>query len=209
MNITPEQNALIIGTLLGDGYLQKRGNKARLRICHSYTQKDYVDWKYKMLLPFCDRTQSPRKSIRKNGIEYLFSSQSEHRFLYYHHLFYDKCEGRYRKIIRPELISEMHSSLSLATWWLDDGSARSDSDAGRLATQSYSLEEHQILQHILITNFEINSAIVRHTVKNKKIQYCLSIPAKNKQFRKLVNLISPHVHQIPCMVYKLGKPRND
>nr|ACZ52950.1 endonuclease-like protein [Bryopsis hypnoides] len=209
MNITSEQNALIIGTLLGDGFLQKRAQKVRLRICHSYRQKEYVDWKYRVLRSFCERTQPPKKFIRQIGTDYLFATQSEKNFVYYHNLFYQKQQQRYVKIIRPELIQEMQSCLSLAVWWMDDGSARTDCNAGRLATQSYSLEEHQILQQCLMTNFEINSAIVRHTAKNNKVQYSLSIPAKNKQFDKFISLISPYVYQIPSMMHKLGKSRND
>ena len=98
--------------------------------------------------------------------------------------------------------------LSLAIWWLDDGSARLKSRSGRLATHSFNLEEQKILKELLFQNFQINSQIVRHIVKNK-IYYYLSIPAKNKNFDKMIDIIATYVQPIPSLLYKLGKPRND
>jgi len=45
------QKQVILGSILGDGYMRKKTN-AHLQITHSYKQKDYVDWKYKILKNF-------------------------------------------------------------------------------------------------------------------------------------------------------------
>ena len=46
MELTKQQTNVLIGTILGDGFLQKTGEKnARLRLEHSQKQKDYVLWK--------------------------------------------------------------------------------------------------------------------------------------------------------------------
>ena len=47
-SLTQEQKSIIIGSLLGDGYLRivsKRKN-AFLEINHSISEKEYVDWKH-------------------------------------------------------------------------------------------------------------------------------------------------------------------
>ena len=49
VNFTTEQKSLILGTLLGDGCLEKRHANPRLRIDHAVAQKDYVFWKYGIL----------------------------------------------------------------------------------------------------------------------------------------------------------------
>ena len=86
---------------------------------------------------------------------------------------------------------------------------RPDCNAGRFATQSYTLSEHKLLQHVLMENYSIQTAIVRHTAKKSKIQYTLSIPAKGDQFKKMIDIIRPIICEISSLSYKLGKPRND
>jgi len=50
-SLTQEQKSLIIGTILGDGYLRiiPRRKNAFLEVNHSANQRDYVDWKYSIL----------------------------------------------------------------------------------------------------------------------------------------------------------------
>jgi hypothetical protein len=45
-HLTKRQEAVLLGTILGDGFLQKTGPKnARLRLEHGAKQKEYVVWK--------------------------------------------------------------------------------------------------------------------------------------------------------------------
>lgn len=220
MEFTTLEHNIILGTLLGDGFLQKRSKKARLRICHSYKQKEFVDWKYFHLKRLCSRTGPPKKVQQKNGLVYLFATQSEKILANYHSLFYEKipchtglsfaqgAPDRYRKKIDHQLLEYIQNPLSLAVWWLDDGSCQTNSRAGQLATHSFNLSENKILKKLLLQNFQINSNILKHISRNKTYYY-LYIPAKNNNFYQFLDLISIYVHQIPSMSYKLGKPRND
>ena len=47
-SLTQFQKSIIIGSILGDGYLRiiSGRNNAFLEINHSIKQKEYVDWKY-------------------------------------------------------------------------------------------------------------------------------------------------------------------
>lgn len=221
MELTNIEHNIILGTLLGDGMLQHRSKKARLRISHSIHQKAYVDWKYFQLKRLCERTKPPQIQKVQFGTGYYFSTQSEKILLKYHDLFYKGTTSsrtstiveapnsiKYRKSITPQLLDFIKNPLSLAVWWLDDGNSRTDCFAGRFATQSYTLEEHKILQKILFSNFQIDSNIVRHSAR--KQQYYLYISGKNNNFSTFVNLITPYIYKIPSMKYKLGKkPRND
>ena len=204
MELTSTEHSIILGTLLGDGFLQKRAQKARLRICHSSKQKQYVDWKYQQLIRLCRRTSPPKKKIVQFGSTYSFSTQSERILLKYHSLFYST--NGFKKI-EPFLINSIKDPLSLAVWWLDDGNARSDCNAGRLATHAFNLKEQKILQQLLVQNFQIQTNIVKHSTRKTKKQYYLYIPSS--YFCKFINIIQTYVQPIPTMHYKLGKPRND
>lgn len=47
-SLSEEQKEVILGCLLGDGYMRKKTN-AHLQITHSVKQSTYVDWKYQIL----------------------------------------------------------------------------------------------------------------------------------------------------------------
>ena len=53
MKLSSIQRDILIGTVLGDAYLQKTGKKnARLRLEHGADQKEYLFWKVKNLQQF-------------------------------------------------------------------------------------------------------------------------------------------------------------
>jgi hypothetical protein len=67
-SLTQLQRSIIIGSLLGDGYVRiVDGRKdAFLEINHSISQKEYVDWKYEMLQSIC-----VRETVREQPIDLL------------------------------------------------------------------------------------------------------------------------------------------
>lgn len=203
--MTNIQTSVLFGTLIGDGHIQKvqsSSGKCRLRISHSVNQEDYVNWKYQI---FKDLTCSEPKIDQKNQISfYSLYSQDMKK---YHELFYRETSlMRYRKVITDQITID---HISLAVWYMDDGSKRDDCDQCRLATHSYSLAEIKILQSVLQNNFSLPSNIVK--AKRSKVGnhqwYVLAISAKN--FHILRSMIESFIKQeVPSMYYKI-KPRND
>lgn len=59
-SLSEEQKQVILGCLLGDGYMRKKTN-AHLQITHSVKQSEYVDWKYKI---FKDLVLTPPKQYK-------------------------------------------------------------------------------------------------------------------------------------------------
>lgn len=206
-------NSFLIGTILGDGHIQKtqsQTEKCRLRIAHSISQKDYVDWKYFQIQNLC--SSSPKYDEKKKSYQFYTDYSSDLKL--YHDLFYEKTAKSYRKIIRSELKDYLVDPISLAFWYCDDGSKRTDSNACRIATHSFSLDEIRILQRILKENFDIPSHIVKagRSKKGNYQWYVLSLSASDGGFSKLRDLIFPYVKSnIPSMLYKLEfkRPRND
>ncbi len=116
------QKAVVIGTILGDGFLQKTGKKnARLRLEHSLKQQDYLIWKCQILSNFFQKKPVIlERSNLKFGKNYQYirnQSYSGLEFGKLHQLFY--VDG---KRVIPNKISELlKAPMSLAVWFMDDG----------------------------------------------------------------------------------------
>lgn len=208
--ITESQLAIILGTILGDAHIQRRGNSYRLKIEHEGDQEAYVYWKYSKLENLCRTTHPPKKRVTKKGyVSFQFHLSSSKWMGIIHNYFYKELEnGRYLKVITPELIEALPvNPLLLAVMFMDDGSVRDDCYSGKIATQGFTKEEQHLLAGYL-EKYGLYCKVVPH-VKEKN-QYYLSVPAKS--FPGLVSNIETVVNEIPDMVYKLNierKPRND
>lgn len=182
-SLTKEQRQILIGVLLGDGAMRKKTH-ALLEINHSYTQKEYVDWLYQHFKKYVG---TPPKVRKGNGIRiaYRFTTKSVSVFTYFYDLFF---KGNKKKI--PE--SLILSPLTLAIWYMDDGS-RCDTDI-YLNSQQFSREEQERLVIELKKQFQVNSSL------NRDKQYH-RIRIKKESINTFMNIIFPYI--IPSMKYKL------
>jgi hypothetical protein len=205
------EKAILMGSLLGDGMIQRRGQSFRYRVSQGIQQEEYVTWKYNQLNRLCQNTQAPKKVKDKKGFETVeFYSSSGAYLKEPFELFYKespvglgKRPGSYVKTITPELIDQLPMERDvLAVWLMDDGSVRNDCYAGNLATQWFSLEENHLLQTYL-KKWDINSNIVRHTKASN--QYYIYIPSRS--FPRLIELVEPVIKEVPSMAYKLNEDR--
>jgi|LakMenEpi03Aug12_release.lakeMendotaPanAssembly.Ray.scaffolds.fasta_scaffold463294_1 hypothetical protein len=206
-NFSVEEKSFIMGTLLGDGHLQKHGaNSFRLKIAHSIKQKQYVEWKHDKLKRFCTTTKGPTERVEAKGVTVRFETGATSEFSVMHSLFY-KQQGvgktgkpKYVKIITQELIEQLPMNpYVLALWYMDDGSVRDDCNAGKLATQGFSLDENKLLSGYL-EKWGIKANVIKHTVASG--QYYIGLPAAT--FSKFTSIIKPIVSEIPSMLLKLG-----
>lgn len=202
------EDEIILGCLLGDAHLQKRGNSYRLKIAHTSKVPGYVRWKYENLQKLCKTTQPPKLISGKKGHQGLEFYLSSGTYLEkYHKWFYKPVEQdngkiQYIKTITKETLKALPvTSIVWAIAWMDDGSVRSDAYAGRLAFQGYTLE--LLVGEYLLKTYGINTKIKVH--KEDKGQWTLTVPAA--EFQKLVDLIEPVVKQVPDMQYKLNEKR--
>lgn len=207
------KDAVLIGLLLGDLHLQKSDSstgKCRLRLSHERKQKDYMDWIHQFFLDWCKKTKPPYFEVNSKGYEeYLFYSEYREELIYYHNLFYKKPVKpipRKRFVKRlPEKIDDLLTNpITLAFWFMDDGTKRTDCNAGRIATQGFSKEEQRKLKDCLWKNFFIRVELdTWHNKKGNEI-YGLSIPSTGGHFEKWCHLIRPFItKEVPQMKYKL------
>lgn len=182
-SLTNEQKSIVSGTLLGDGTLRKRKNTL-LEINHSAKQKDYVFWLYSRLSSF---VLTPPK-LRKSGINrfsFRFTTKSMFELNDFYYSFY---MFRGMKIVPRKLTLD---PLSIAIWFMDDGSK--DRDSYYLNTQQFSIDDQEFLLSIL-KNFGLYGAL------NVDKQY-FRIRLYKSSVQRFNNIINPYI--IQSMRYKI------
>ncbi len=185
-SLTQFQKSVIVGSILGDGYLRiipKRRN-AFLEINHSYHAKAYVDWKYSVLQNIAG---SPPKARKGNGgrIAYRFYTRQHPEIT---ELFFEFYKEK-KKVIPSGLILD---PLSVAVWYMDDGSKCRSSDV-YLNTQQFHPNEQQRL----IASLE-KLGIVSRTNKDKIYQRLRILKNSLPRFRELIE-----DYIVPSMKYKI------
>lgn len=186
------QREVLIGTLLGDGYLRlsPSGESAGLQVYHSIKVKDYVLWKrnifHNFILadPYYQRTN---KALR-------FTTISHASLLEFHKMFY---ESGIKKI-PGDIAKYLKSNLSLAVWFMDDGNGYLYSNAYRLSTYAFGLEGNLLLKSCLKTNFDLDV----HLRRDSK-GYQIYVPTKNRSASKFKSHIQEFV--LPIMKYKIER----
>lgn len=195
MPVLKRQREIIIGTILGDGYLQKTGKRnARLCLEHSEKQRDYIQWKYEELRNLMQDRPKPiqRYNPRRKRTYTYYRCQTHSMPLLgrYKRYFYDE-QGRKRI---PENIGRLlRAPLSLAVWYMDDGHYYPRNGVACIYMPRYSEQELQRLLIALHENFNLSPKVVY-----KKGYPCLLFSRDETQ--RLMEIIAPHIH--PSMRHK-------
>ncbi len=186
-SLTQQQRDLIIGCVLGDGYIrQLEGRKdAFLEINHSIKAKDYVDWKYEILKNIC---QSPPKQRIIDAIRtaYRFFTCQNEEISKIHRLFYQKGV----KIIPKGLVL---NPFILAVWYMDDGSKTSKNDVYLNSQQFKMLEQKRLL-------YALRKIGISGRINKDKKYYRIRI--HKESIPDFVRIIRPII--VPSMNYKIA-----
>jgi len=180
------QKSFLIGTLLGDGYIrQVKGREdAFLEVNHSITQKEYVEWKYELLKNLTHSGPKPRNG-NGNRIAYRFFTIQHPEFTKIMDLFYKN-----KKKCIPDIVLD---PMSLAVWYMDDGS-RCDKSNVYLNTQQFSKDDqYKLLKHLWNMGLE-------GTLNKDKEYYRIRFTTSS--IPKLFGIIEKYI--IPSMKYKIG-----
>ena len=181
--LTGLQRDLVIGSLLGDGYLMPTTAGWCFRVTHGHRQRHYVDWKFGFISDFV------RTAPRASGRSYYFRTVTHPEFSGLRQAFYAKDA---RKGIPLDLLNRELTAFGLAIWFMDDGAA--DRRQLRLNTQSFSKDENLVLAEFLHAKFGVSAEL-----NKDKDRHRLRIGAKG--VARFIDLVAPHV--IPSMQYKL------
>jgi len=196
--ISTPQKEVIIGNILGDGYLEFNGCVGtRLQIKQALKSRDYVFWLYIKFQNLCN--QKPK--FRKDARQWYFSTRALKNLTAFHELFY---KGG-KKVIPDNIFKLLTSPLSLAVWYMDDGTL--DYRPGyhcsfSIATHSFSLNEAQKLVDVLKNNFCVEANV--HNNFMRGIRYPRIYIGKRGRDR-FIELVSPFI--LDCFKYKLPQYR--
>ena len=190
------QKAVVIGTILGDGFLQKTGkNNARLRLEHSLKQQDYLIWKCKILNNFFQKKPEILERFNlKFGKSYQYirnQSYSGLEFGKLHQLFY--VDGK--RIIPNEFFKLLKEPMSLAVWFMDDGYYY---PRDRIAYIYLPKLDSNSTNNLLIA-LKMNYGLSPQLKIKKRGEYVLIFTVKDTA--KLIQIIKPYI--IKSMSYKI------
>ncbi len=186
--LTEFQNKVLTGYLLGDGCLEIWNNSmaARLKVEQCLAQQEFVNWLFEIFGKF---TRTPPKSKQNKS---RFNTLSSNEFYEFHKMFYVK-----REKVVPKNIEQLLTPISLAVWFMGDGSIKSKECNGRiLNTHGFTELEVAQLSQVLNDKFKLLTSIRR-----QKDGWQIYISAKSGGV--LTKLITPYL--LPYFKYKLPK----
>jgi len=193
-NLTQKQRDILIGLLLGDGNLEFNKFKgARLQIKQAECKEEYVLWLYEQ---FKDIVSTPPKQ-RQDTKQWYFGTKHYEDLEEIRQMFY-----REKKKVLPHSISELVTDpITLAVWYMDDGRLdyRPKSHyAYSFSTDSFTIEEVEILKDILQKNFGIASSIQNPICRGKRYPKLYIGKEGRDIFTETINQFI-----LPCFAYKL------
>lgn len=190
---TQRQKDIALGSLLGDAYLRPGVNSYSLSFTHGEKQKAYLEWKLSEFDNFVTTKAFYEREIAFHGNAPIYSfSTISHPYLAQLHAL---CYPGGVKTVSLDWLNLL-SPLSLAVWYMDDGSFNRRYGTIVLCTNSFTLNEHAIIIEYFRDRFGIESK----AEPRRNGQFVLRINASQR--RKFFALVSPHIPD--CMSYKLG-----
>jgi len=203
VSLSDQTLALIFGSLLGDGSLKLHPGyvNAHFSFRHSIKQRNYFEWKVKMLAEISGKhsvfEQNADGFSKNPKLRYQSIAMPSLTELY--ELTHDNKNFR----IRRKWLNRM-SSLSLAIWWLDDGSLISNCRKGVFCTDGFDEDSVKLLARYLQVVWNIQTQVSSiHRNRDGRIydQYRIYIRS-TEELKKLLRIIAPHI-AVKDMLYKV------
>lgn len=199
IEITPNIEQIIIGSLLGDGCMIRKNTNCALTVGHSLLQHQYAFYKVNLLqregivvtykeMPYNCKPGCIRGRIIKDNGYARFVTETNVAFNRFREEWYTP-----KKEV-PDSVTKL-GPLGLAIWYMDDGTLHYPTGL-YLSTNGFNHESQLKLVKVLKDNFDITAHI--HKNKDKEILYIIQ-----KDKNKLFDIIRPYV--CGSMKYKLGE----
>lgn len=218
MKLTEKDKSILIGLLLGDGYIDDKG---RIYVEHGEKQKEYCIYKAKLLHSVCGgkdikvHEYIKNRSILKDReqfkestfITYSFKKQSQ-SFVPIRQLLYDNNRKKYiSEKILPYLTPEV-----IALWWMDDGclTKKYTYQNGEKKHCGYMLrlctylpkEQNEIIQKFFKENYQMEWNVVKADGAKDDSQWMLR--CGSIEGRKFLNIIRDYIiKNVPSLSYKV------
>lgn len=190
----------LVGTLLADAHIEKRGNSARMDIKQGLKHQEWLLWQHSFLSSrnLCNPDlPQQRLTTSKNGSKqhvYLrIRLYSSSLLILLHSLFYKYDGTRYVKVLDVVIIPYL-SPTAIAAWVADDGTDLNGSTA--FCTDSFSPECLDILIYAMQHKYGITLYKFTHVGKYTRLA------VSRADIPRFAALVKQHLH--PTFHYKLG-----
>ena len=226
-------NCAVIGMLLGDAslrrYVRKTGpescskkgpfwNTTNLCFEHTKEKEQYGYWKVELVKAYinnfsiCDKVKKIEDKTHY-GTQFLLRHRKNFHYIYKKFYCGGEINNNYvigaTKIIKDSVLSRVND-LSLAIWYMDDGSLYTYHKNGHtyrtlsLHTDCFTYEECEKVQNMFYDRFNIEFNINHNGTTDKKFDrgYKLRCHKSDSVFNFL-ELVYDYVCDVPCMRYKL------
>lgn len=193
--LTIEQEQLILGYVLGDGYIGKNSKYAHLRVSQSEKQNCFVEYIYKNIKdwasyePKIDSQYDKRNNKVYKTVRFDTVNHPEFNRLY------DICYQNNKKQVNESWLNKI-GEKGLAAWYQSDGVLVSKGVTPTLCTDSFSSEEQNIIIDWFYNKYKIKAVITKYGIY-KRIAIVNGIEFKI--------LVEPFI--LPFFNYKLPKQR--
>jgi len=202
--------SLIVGSLLGNTYLEKRktGLAVRIIFIHQHNNVEFLMWFHKFLAErgYCS-TNKPKLSriIAKNNkvlYTYRFNSYSFSSFNWLHEMFYALCpkdslEGLNNIKIIPRNLGDYLTPLALAIWFLGYG-LKLDKGAKISIPFRVSKDDLGYLRDILKTRYSLDTTVLPEGRNKGTILYINS--SSMTAVYKIVNTLKDRFKPYPSIM---------
>lgn len=195
LNLTPRVKSIIIGLILSEGWLQKRGEwNSRIGFKQSIKNFPYLWYIFNELAYLCSGLPYAVKTVTRGKICYGVSIQIRQLACLNEifHLCYFTKNNQIIKTVKQELFFYM-DYIVLAHWIMGDGSKRAKGLV--LCTDNFNLQENILLVNILIIKFDINP-----TIQKEKDKFRIYI--NEKGLMKIKPFIQPYF--VDHFLYKIN-----
>ena len=150
--LSSTQKDIIIGSMLGDGHINKRETQPLFIISHAENQKDYLFWKYEILKDLCNIPPTYYEGeIIKHFNDKEYSCQSFYRLGTRLH----DCLIPIRNMDVYELVNSLNE-LSFSVLMLDDGHR---SNIWGYCVAPYTNDEKEYMIKVFKDKFDINGYV--------------------------------------------------
>jgi len=193
---------VILGSLLGDGSLKIHHpyKNARFSFRHSVKQKEYFFWKLEQLKEISgEKCWWIQSNNELGGDKIRYQSLALESLTDLYRLTHEKQELR----IRRKWLNTL-TPLSLAVWWLDDGSLITNGRRGVLCTDCFPYKEQKLLVRYLYKVWNVKVAIgkIHREWNGKQFEYYRLWIRSSEELQKLLRIILPHI-KIASMLSKV------
>ena len=189
--LTPRQKELLIGSLLGDGWMSASSDSsARFSEGHAIGAEAYTRWKATEMAPYTSQVYPVTK--RAGGKTYRGVAMATHscpQLRSFYDLFYPP---PHRKRVFPLNIPDLMTPFVLAVWYMDDGSVTKRGEP-LIAFGLGELSRRRALK-------SLRGLGLKPHVYGKGGNQSIAFPGQKMEFLALVR-----THLQPCMMYKLPR----